>query len=144
VVGAIFVGAAPSMPGASLGGQAPNLLIVGGVGVVIPPFAFAVDEEDAISEVDLAGDALLVQTGHSPSVAGRKLRATLELEGLDELAATTLVGAALLTGAALRQLVARSLEAILALAATLLARRLAALDVTGVKPSSGLESTSWS
>jgi hypothetical protein len=65
--------------------------------------------------------------------------------GLDELGATTLVGAALLTGVALRQLVARSLEAIiLALAATLLARLLAALDMTGVKPSSGLELTSWS
>jgi len=92
----------------------------------------------------LVGDALLAQIGHSPSVAGRNFGAILELGdlvllGLDEPGATTL------EDVALRTLVARSLEAIiLALAATLLARRFAALDMTGVNPSSGLELTSWS
>jgi len=61
----------------------------------------------------------------------------LVLLGLDEPGATTL------EDVALRTLVARSLEAIiLALAATLLARRFAALDMTGVNPSSALELTS--
>ena len=77
-------------------------------------------------------------------MAGRNFGAILELGdlvllGLDEPGATTL------EDVALRTLVACSLEAIiLALAATLLARRFAALDMTGVNPSSALELTSWS
>ena len=107
----------------------------------IAPFVFGVDANDTLGDV---GDgAFLARIGHSPNVVGRKFGAILELEGLTPLGLEEL-GATELVGTALRQLVAHSLEAaILALAAVLLALRLAALDMTGVKPSSGLELTSW-
>ena len=108
------------------------------------PFVFGVDAEDALGDVGLGDGAFLARIGHSPNVVGQKLGAILELEGLTPLGLAEL-GATELVGTALRQLVAHSLEAaILALAAVLLALRLAALDMTGVKPSTGFELTSWS
>jgi hypothetical protein len=142
VIDGIFVEGAPNMIRAGLEEQAPSFS--GAVDDGITSFVFGVDEEDTIGGVDLVGDAFLAQIGHSPSVVGRNFSTILELEslaplGLDEPGATELAGAAL------SELVAHSLEAIsLALTATLLARCFVALDMTGVKPSSGLKLTSWS
>jgi hypothetical protein len=71
----------------------------------ITPFVVGADAEDTLDNVGLGDGAFLAQTGHSPNVAGRKLGAILELEGLMPLGLEEL-GATELVGAALRQLVA--------------------------------------